>query len=358
MAATGSQVEGLVPIFLAGGKGKRFWPLSRVKRPKQFLCLDGSDRSLLQATGDRLGELCGAQKVWVVTASHLADGVRSQMPGLPEDNLLVEPQGRDTAPAVAWAALMAAKRYGSDAILGFFPADHWIGDRQAFAATLQSAVAVARSKQAIVTLGITPNQPATGYGYIEQGEAIGEFNGATAYTVSRFTEKPDRDTAEKFLGTGKFTWNSGMFVFPAGMVVEELRRHAPEILTPLEKKGVAAYGELPKLSVDYALMEKTDRACVLPAKFGWDDLGDWNAVERLLKGGATNVVQGGHIGISTRGCIIHTEDEQELVATVGLEDVVVVRDGNVTLVVHKSCTQDIKALVKQIKESPLYGDRL
>ena len=354
-----AQVEGLVPIILAGGKGERFWPLSRFHRPKQFLCLDGTDRSLLQATGDRLGALCGGDdKLWVVTASHLAEGVRSQMPDLPEENLLVEPQGRDTAPAVAWAALEAVKRYGDDAILGFFPADHWIGDPTAFARTLQGAVAVAKEQRAIVTLGITPNQPATGYGYIEQGDSVGEFEGAAAYKVSRFTEKPDQETAEKFLATGKFTWNSGMFVFPAGMVIEELRRHAPEILQPLEAKGVDAYDELPKLSVDYALMEKTDRACVLPAAFGWDDLGDWNAVERLLKGDAENVIQGGHVGLDTQGCIIHTGDDRELVATVGLEDIVVVRDGDVTLVVHKSRTQDIKKLVKQLKDNPEYGDRL
>ncbi|MEM9770602.1 MAG: mannose-1-phosphate guanylyltransferase [Cyanobacteria bacterium P01_D01_bin.73] len=357
--ATGDGVKGLVPIILAGGKGERFWPLSRTQRPKQFLCLDGSDRSLLQATSDRLGGMCGGpDRLLVVTASHLADGVRSQLPSLLEENLLVEPQGRDTAPAVAWASLLAAERYGPDAILGFFPADHWIADQQAFAATLRSAVAAARSQQAIVTLGITPNQPATGYGYIEQGDSVDEFEGAIAYKVNRFTEKPDRATAEKFLATGKFTWNSGMFVFPAGLVIEELRRHAPEILEPLEQKGVAAYDDLPKLSVDYALMEKTDRACVLPAAFGWDDLGDWNAVERLLKGDAANLVQGGHVGIDTQGCIIHTGDDQELVATVGLEDVVVVRDGNATLVVHKSRTQDIKALVSKLKEDQQYRDRL
>lgn len=351
----------LIPVILAGGKGERFWPLSRKHRPKQFLSLDGSGRSLLQATAERLLEVAeGWQNLWVVTAAHLADGVREQLPDLPEANLLVEPEGRDTAPAVAWSTLEIARRYGKDAVVGFFPADHWIADQATFQATLTAAAELATKEAAIVTLGITPTYASTGYGYIQQGESAGHYganptaNGASfpAYRVDRFTEKPDRDTAEQFLATGKFSWNSGMFVFRAGVTLEELLAYAPEILGPIEEKGVAAYADLPKKSIDYALMEKTQQAYVLPVAFGWDDLGDWNAIERLLKGDNPNVELARHVGLDTQGTLFYATDDDDVIVTIGLEDTVIVRDGKVTLIVKKDRTQEIKSVLKELQSDP------
>lgn len=356
----------LVPVILAGGKGERFWPLSRKHRPKQFLSLDGSGKSLLQATADRLLEIAGGwQSVWVVTASHLADGVREQLPNLPAENLLVEPEGRDTAPAVAWSTLEIAQRYGREAVLGFFPADHWIEDEQTFAATLRAAAELAATESAIVTLGISPTFPSTGYGYIKQGEQVGSYgvnpgsgNGFPAYRVDRFTEKPDRPTAEEFLATRQFSWNSGMFIFRAGVALDEMNIYAPEILGPLEEKGVSAYPEMPKKSIDYALMEKTQQAYVLPVSFRWDDLGDWNAIERLLKGDNPNVELARHIGLDTHGALFYATDKDDLFVTIGLEDTVIVRDGNVTLIVKKDRTQEIKQVLKQIQADPQFKDLL
>jgi mannose-1-phosphate guanylyltransferase len=351
----------LIPVILAGGKGERFWPLSRKDRPKQFLSLDGSGKSLLQATAERLLDLSGSwSKLWVITSALLAQGVREQLPELPEENLLVEPEGRDTAPAVAWGTLEIARRYGDDAVVGFFPADHWIEDQEAFQQTIAAAAQLAASAASIVTLGITPSYASTGYGYIEQGEQTGtatpsEVGGKAAlpiYRVSRFTEKPDRETAEQFLATGRFSWNSGMFVFRAGVVLEELRTHALEIISLLEEQGSAAYSHLPKKSIDYALMEKTQLAYVLPAAFGWDDLGDWNALERLMKGDAQNVELATHVGLDTQGGIFYAADGEEVIATIGLEDVVVVRDRNVTLIVNKDRTQDIKKLLELLRADP------
>ncbi|HEY9597098.1 MAG TPA: mannose-1-phosphate guanylyltransferase [Cyanophyceae cyanobacterium] len=351
--------KSLIPVILAGGKGERFWPLSRKQRPKQFLSLDGSGTSLLQSTADRLAELAGdPKKVWVVTSQLLAEGVREQLPQLPQTNILAEPEGRDTAPAVAWSTLEIAKTYGNDAVVGFFPADHWIADQQAFQKTIAAATQLASEEAAIVTLGITPNHPSTGYGYIEQGEQTGTFGGLPVYKVSRFTEKPDRETAEKFLATHRFSWNSGMFIFRAGVVLEELRTHAPEIINPLEEKGIAAYSQLSKKSIDYALMEKTKLAYVLPASFGWDDLGDWNAIERLLKGDAANVELAKHVGLDTQGAILYATGEDEVIVTIGLEDVVVVRDRNVTLIVKKDRTQEIKQVVKILQDDPDLNDLL
>lgn len=344
----------IIPVILAGGKGERFWPVSRRQQPKQFLSLDGSGVSLLQATARRLLPVAESwQSLWVITAAAVADQVKAQLPELPLSNLLVEPEGRDTAPAVAWATLAVAERHGQEAIVGCFPADHWIGDEGAYHRTLAAAAELAHSQGAIATLGIRPTYGATGYGYIEQGAAVGTFQGLTGYQVARFTEKPDGETAAAFVASDRYSWNSGMFIFPAATMLAELEAQAPDLLTALRQQGVGAYPTLEKLSIDYGVMEKTQRACVIPGEFGWDDLGDWNAVERLLKQpGQVNVALARHLGLDTTGCIVYAEDGEEAIVTIGLEDVVVVRAGKATLVVRKDRTQDIKAAVKALGNDP------
>jgi mannose-1-phosphate guanylyltransferase len=340
-----------VPVILAGGKGERFWPLSRKHRPKQFLCLDGSGESLIQTTANRLMPIVGSwDDIWVITSGTLATGVQAQLPNLPVANLLVEPEGRDTASAVAWASLEVAKRYGDDVIIGFFSADAWIDDVEAFAKTIRAAVELAHTQSAIVTIGITPTFPSIGYGYIQQGQASGEYQGLATYQVDRFTEKPDLATAEEFITSGDYTWNSGIFIFKAKVAISELRTYSPELMQLLIEKGVSGYGTLPKISIDYALMEKTKLTHVIPAEFGWDDLGDWNAIERLMKGDNINVELANHVCIDTKGSVLYASNPDEVVVTIGLEDVVIVRDGDVTLIVAKDRTQEIKQIVNQIKD--------
>ncbi|SRR5579883_1257361 len=352
--------KSLFPVILAGGKGERFWPLSRQNRPKQFLTLDGTSRSLLQATADRLLPLTGSwDNLWVITSAPIAQGVQEQLPELPSSHLLIESQGRDTAAAVAWASLELKQRYGEDAVIGFFPADHWIANQKVFAHTLSAATQLAANTAAIVTLGIKPSFPSTGYGYIEQGEELGSFNDMPAYHVNRFTEKPDRQTAEKFLSTGRFSWNSGMFIFRAGVILKELHIHAPEIIEPLEKHGPDIYPQLPKKSIDFALMEKTTLAYVLPVEFGWDDLGDWNAIERLMKKDETpNVEMATHVGLDTQGSIVYATNSDDVIVTIGLEDVVIVRDRNVTLIAKKDRTQEIKQILKTLHNDPRFTNLL
>jgi mannose-1-phosphate guanylyltransferase len=341
-----------VPVILAGGKGERFWPLSRKHRPKQFLCLDGSGESLIQATANRLLPIVGSwDDVWVITSGLLAAGVQEQLPNLPVANLLVEPEGRDTAAAVAWTSLEVAKRYGDDVIIGFFPADAWIGDVQAFAKTLNAAIDLAHQQSAIVTLGITPTFPSIGYGYIQQGKPSGEYQGLETYQVDRFTEKPDLATAKDFIASGDYTWNSGIFIFTAKVAISELRTYSPELMQLLTDQGVSIYPTLPKISIDYALMEKTKLTHVIPAEFGWDDLGDWNAIERLMKGDDINVELANHVCIETQGSVIYASNPEEVVVTIGLDDLVVVRDGDVTLIVAKHRTQEIKQVLTKIKEN-------
>ncbi len=349
----------IIPVILAGGKGERFWPLSRRTYPKQFLSLDGSGKSLLQATANRLLPLAqNWEQLWVITSAIIADGVKKQLPLLPDNNLLIEPEGKDTAPAVAWATLEIVKRYGNDVVIAFFPADHWIGNQVAFESTINAAAELAHTEAAIVTLGITPDYPSTGYGYIEQGEMKGNFNNLPVYKVARFTEKPDQNTAESFIKTGKFSWNSGMFIFRADIVLKELKNYAPQILEPLTNKGKEAYAELEKKSIDYALMEKTKLAYVLPADFGWDDLGDWNALERLIKGNNENVEIGNHVSLDTKNSIIYASNNDEVVVTIGLEDVVIVRHENATLVVNKNRTQEIKQVLQLLQNNPKYQELL
>lgn len=349
----------MIPVILAGGKGERFWPLSRKHRPKQFLSLDGSGVSLLQATAERLLPLTqGWEGLWVVTSALLESGVQTQLPQLPHANILAEPEGRDTAPALAWTTLEVAKRYGEDTVVGFFPADHWIAEPEKFRHTLKAAEELAKTQDVIVTLGVKPTRPSTGYGYIEQGENIGTFSGFPAYKVARFTEKPNRETAEEFLETGRFSWNGGIFVFRVGVVLQELRTYVPELVTALETKGKDAYAELKKISIDYALMEKTQKACVLSVEFGWDDLGDWNGLERLLGGDKPNVELVKHVGLETKGTILFSSNNDDVVVTLGIEDLVIVRDGNVTLIAKKDRTQDIKQVLKLLGEQSEFLDLL
>jgi len=349
----------MIPVILAGGKGERFWPLSRKHRPKQFLSLDGSGKSLLQATADRLLPLSnGWDGLWVVTSAMLAEGVAQQLPQMPKENILAEPEGRDTAPAVAWTAIETARRYGEDAVVGFFPADHWIGEPEVFQKTLEAAAELAINQEAIVTLGVKPSFPSTGYGYIEQGKEAGNFGGFDAYEVARFTEKPDREKAEEFLATGRFSWNGGIFVFRVGVMLAELRKYALTMMTVLEAMGAGGYSQLEKKSIDYAVMERTEKAFVLPVAFGWDDLGDWNALERLVKGDSVNVELANHLGLETKGSIFYSSSDDDAIVTIGLEDVVVVRDGNVTLIVKKERSQEIKKVLKSLADHPKFKDLL
>ena len=336
-----------IPVILAGGRGERFWPLSRFHRPKQFLSLDGSGKSLLQNTVARLPDWAG--DVWVVTRMDLVPLVREHCPHLPPERILGEPQPRDTAVAVAWVTQQLLQQYGESAIVGIFPADHWIPDAVQFQQTLAQAVAVATEAQGIVTLGITPTHPATGYGYIQQGEAVS----GGAYRVVRFTEKLDLAQAVQLLATGGYSWNSGMFIFPAGVMWQELEQYAPAITKPLAQSGVTAYAELPKISIDYAVMEHTQRALVLPVTFAWDDLGDWRSLERL----AHNPLPAQGVAWQSDGVHIYSTDPGELVTTLGLSQVIVVRDGKTTLVAAADRTQEIKKLLAHLQEQG-YGDRL
>ncbi|WP_027482704.1 mannose-1-phosphate guanylyltransferase [Deinococcus pimensis] len=345
------------PVILAGGSGERFWPLSRRAKPKQFLTLDDTGRSLLQATADRLCTITGGlDTVFVVTGNEHRSLVLEQLPDLPLENLLVEPTGRDTAPAVLYAALRV-HQFDPEGVMGIFASDHRIDHLGTFVDVIARARASAEKYASIVTLGIQPTFPSTGYGYIQRGPEV-EGGEHPVYGVNRFAEKPDAATAEAFLANGTYCWNSGMFVFTVDTILDAYRTHQPDLYARLEaavrQRGAIreVFPTLEKISIDYAILEHARNVQVIPADLGWDDLGDWNALERLLRGDGDNVTVGRHVGLDTGGTILYTTNGNDLIATIGLEDVVIVRTEEVTLVVRKDRTQDIKKVVQQLKAHP------
>jgi len=340
----------VLPVIMAGGQGQRFWPLSTVDRPKQFLDLERTGRTMIQATFDRLVPLAGTPaNVFVATARRYVELVREQLPDVPSENVIVEPTGRDSAPAIALASLTIHERFG-DATVGFFSSDHRITDVPAFHAAVRDAIALADDNLGLVTLGITPTRPATAYGYIEMGQRVGP-----GFRVRRFVEKPDPVHAKGFVEAGGFGWNAGIFVWRTATILRELERHAPDIVVPLRNAFAddsveTVFPTLPALSIDYAVMEHTERAYVVPVECGWDDVGDWVALERLFQSGGedmrTNTVVGSHVGFEASGNIVYTDSSEDVIVTVGIHDLVVVKKGNTVLLVAKDRLDAIKTVLR------------
>lgn len=337
-----------VAVIMAGGQGQRFWPLSTPERPKQFVDLERSGRSLLQATFDRLLPLTGhPDLVYVATAAPYVDLVREQLPSLSHENLIVEPTGRDSGPAIALAMLTLQRRH-PEAMAGVFASDHRIADVPAFQATVRDTSAMAQRRDGLLTIGINPTHPATGYGYIEVGDALDH-----GYRVRRFVEKPPKERAQAYLDAGGFLWNAGMFVWRPGTLLDELDAHAPGIVAPL-RDALAhdrldeVFPTLPRISIDYALMERSERVYTVPGTFGWDDIGDWMALERLLgrdSDDPLNTVVGRHVGHQAAGNIIYTDDPEDVIVSVGVEDLVIVKRGKTVLLVRKERIAEIKDLL-------------
>jgi mannose-1-phosphate guanylyltransferase len=335
---------------MAGGQGQRFWPLSTVDRPKQFLDLERAGRTMIQATFDRLLPLAGTpDDVFVATASRYVALVQEQLPDVPAENVIVEPIGRDSAPAIALASLTIHARRG-DATVGFFSSDHRIEDVPAFHAAVRHAITLAEGNLGLVTLGITPTRPATAYGYIEMGQRVG-----VGFRVRRFVEKPDAVHVRGFVESGALGWNAGIFVWRNATILNELERHAPDIVVPLRRaladgELATVFPTLPSRSIDYAVMEHTERAYVVPVECGWDDVGDWVALERLLQAGGpvtnANTVVGSHVGFEASGNIVYTWTSEDVVVTVGVHDLVVVKKGNTVLLVAKDRLDALKSVLR------------
>ena len=354
----------IVAVILAGGRGERFWPLSRRSRPKQFLPLVG-DRSMLGGTLERLDGLVDPRDCWILTASDLKKEAERLAPGVSPSRIVGEPVGKNTAPAIGLVSWWLQEE-GEDVAVAVLPSDHRVEPASRFQKELRQAAQVALARQAIVTFGVPPTRPETGYGYIEQGDALEP--GSEFHFVRAFREKPDAATAEGYLAGGRHLWNAGMFVFPPGVMLRELEAHEPRITDLLARvprhgdvSALAAleqyYEKAPSVSIDYAVMERSERAIVARAEFAWDDLGSWEAMDsKDARDGSGNVVRGEAVLQGCENVIAYADGG--LIAGVGLEDLVVVHTGDVTLVCHRDHLQQIRGIVERLKSRKDLGGYL
>ena len=362
-------------IVMAGGYGERFWPMSRRQHPKQLLPIVGR-LSMIQQTVGRLRPLFDWSRIVVVTNREQAALVRRQLPRL--RHILAEPVGRNTAPCVALAAAYVGKRDPA-AVMSVVPADAWVGDAARYRRIVRDAMRLAGAEPVLVTIGIRPTSPHTGYGYIQLGEKFeirntkpsprdaegrGRQYETEFWKAGRFVEKPDRATAERFLASGAYRWNAGMFVWSLSAVMAAFRRHQPDLLARCERivqsrslgKALAReYPRLEKISVDYAIMEKAGNVVVANGDFAWDDVGDWIALQRhLARDVGGNAARGAWVGLDAEGCVVSSADPSHLVAAVGVRDLVIVHTADATLVCKKSDTQKVRDLVRKLAAEKKY----
>lgn len=350
-------------IIMAGGSGTRFWPASRKQRPKQLLQLWGS-RTMIQSTLDRLERLVPPERLYVFTNVILADAVRQQLPSLPRANVVGEPFKRDTAPCIGLAAAMV-NHDDPDATMLVMPSDHVITNTGAFRDAVTAAHRLIEDDPTrIVTFGIRPTYPAESFGYIQRGDAIAA-RGGSAYRVAKFREKPDRTTAEDYLASGDFYWNSGIFMWRASTILESLKRYEPEMFRRLntiaetigdstfESTLASEFEAIEGKSIDYAVMERHPNVVLIEAPFPWDDVGSWQALSRLSEPDANgNTVVGSHVGIDTTGAIVHAEDGHTVV-TIDVEDLIVVQTADATLVASKRAEERVREAVKTLEQQNL-----
>ncbi|HCD44607.1 MAG TPA: mannose-1-phosphate guanylyltransferase [Lachnoclostridium sp.] len=343
-------------LIMAGGRGERFWPKSRKNMPKQFLSLTDDGKTMIQLTVERISPMVKLEDVYIATNKEYKSLVLEQLPGLPEQNVLCEPVGRNTAPCIGLGAMHIAKKY-DDAMMFVFPSDHLIKFNQMFIRTLQDACEVAEKNDNLVTIGIVPDYPETGYGYIKFDSHIMEGH---AYKVDRFVEKPSLEMAKEYLATEEYLWNSGMFIWKVSSILKNFRKFMPDTYDALKRIQDAIGTEqeeavlekefrgIQSQSIDYGIMEKAEGIYILLGTFGWDDVGSWLAVERIKKTNEFgNAVNGNIITVNSHNCII--QGGKKLIAAVGLDDMIVVDTEDATLICSKDHAGDIKKVLENLK---------
>lgn len=345
-------------VIMAGGSGTRFWPQSRTEVPKQLLPLVGSE-TMIQATVSRCQPTVPNDRVWVVTNHQQLAGTKSQLASLPDHSFLAEPCARNTAPCIGLAAIHLLNK-DPEAVMLVMPADHVIETSEQFMKTAALAESmIEKDSEKLILLGVPPTYPSTGFGYIERGDSLDD----AGYQVASFREKPDKETAQKFIDQGSFYWNCGIFIWKASRILEWIEKFEAETFARLQTIaqtiGTDDYQntleeEFPKMnsiSIDHAILENADNIAVLDVPFSWDDLGSWQSLHRLLGEDENgNTLEGQHIGIDINGCIVRNTEESHLVATMGLENCIVVHTPDATLVASKDDENAIKKLVDKIRE--------
>lgn len=343
-------------LIMAGGRGERFWPKSRKSLPKQFLSLTDDGRTMIQLTVERIRPLIDLEDIYISTNRAYRGLVMEQLPGIPPENILCEPVGRNTAPCIGLGAVHIAKKY-EDAVMMVLPSDHLIKYNQMFLNALKDGCSIAEKGKNLVTIGITPDYPETGYGYIKFLPQQADGN---AYAVDRFVEKPDMETAKEYLESEEYLWNSGMFIWKVSTILDNMKSMLPDLHQGLfniaeaigtDKQEMVlekVFPELESVSIDYGVMEKAENIFILPGVFGWDDVGSWLAVERIQKSNESgNVVTGNIITINSKNNII--QGGKKLIAAVGLENLIIVDTEDATLICDKGSTPDIKLVLENLK---------
>ena len=351
----------LVIVIMAGGAGTRFWPLSTEETPKQFLDLFG-DRTLLQTSFDRISNLVPPERILVLTNAAFVSTVKEQLPEIPRPNIIGEPIRRDTAAAVGLAAMLCRRRFGNP-VIATLTADHLVEPVDLFQKTLLSAVRkAANDNNVLYTFGIEPTYPATGYGYLERGMQVANNKGIKHFQLMRFREKPDLETARQYVESGKFYWNSGMFVWTADAILKEIEAHLPNHAkalsraiefdqTPQWHEALKdAFESIGAVSIDFGVMEKAQKVCCVVSRFSWNDVGGWPAMKNYLpEDEDRNCCRGNAMTLDATGNLVFCKDPEETMVLIGVKDLVIVRAGSKTLVAHKDRTEDLKKLVKAMK---------
>jgi mannose-1-phosphate guanylyltransferase len=347
-------------VIMAGGSGERFWPLSRQRRPKQLLPLTSSGQTMLAEAIDRIAPIVPLERVLVITSNVLRQPIIDAMPSLPPENVIAEPAKRNTAPCLALACSIIRSRGDEDAVMAVLTADHFIGDVEAFRNDVRRAVDTATAANALVTLGIPPTRPETGYGYIEVGEEAVATMGARR--VRSFREKPDAQTVLEYMWSGRYLWNSGMFFWRISSLTSAMLTHLPDVggrietmraaLSTLDVNALAdLFGSMPDISIDYGVMERADNVAVVPATFPWDDVGSWDALDRMrAHDERKNVINGDVVALDTSNAIIVNATERDhVLTTLGMDHVVVVVTDDATMVCSKDRAQDVKKIVAALR---------
>lgn len=343
----GSELDSLYVVILAGGKGERFWPLSTPSNPKPFLRFF-SAQSLIQQTFERARALVPMDRIFLVVGTQHSKLAAEQLSGLPPSQVLLEPTGRDTSAAIGYAS----RSLPADATMLLMPADHLIPNQQSFTSTMEQATGfVDAHPQALITFGIRPDRPETNYGYIQAQQKNVGSSKLPVYSIERFVEKPDRERAEAFLKGGSYYWNSGIFLWKNSRITECLQKYLPDLWNKIQKLDGGAiekiYPELPRISIDYGVMEKADQVYVVPAPFEWDDVGTWNSLLRILPVNSSgNLIFGNHVSIDSNDCLIYAETQT--IATAGIENLIIVQHGNQTLICTREYADRLKELLSKL----------